>query len=535
VLHTTPRVRRATLAAVATVAGIGLLAGCSASGDDTATETGGTLVFAMSLDPTCIDPQQVTVTEALNVSRQVVDSLLDQDPESGEIVPWLAESFEANDDLTAYTFTLRDDVTFSDDTALTSEVVAANFDAIVDLAADGSTASLANQYLAGYTGTDVTDEQTFTVNFSAPNAAFLQGTTTMSLGIVSEATTTEDATTRCTTGVIGSGPFVYDVYTPNDEVSMDAREGYDWPSELRTHTGAALVDRIEFPIITEASVRTGGLESGEFDAISNLPYADESRFEGDEYEVLFKANPGIPSSLLPNTGNPLLADTAVRQAILMGIDRDEVRETVGYPNGASPESALTSATPGFTAQGDALAYDPDAAGDLLAEDGWTAGDDGILERDGERLSFTVTAFYDQPMLELVQMQLAEIGVDLQLNIVTAGDFFGAVASRDYDFLYAALTRTDPDVLRVMLSQQAASHWVVVDDAELESLLTEQASTADATARQGIVDEIQSIVIDNAYLMPVVEAAQLHAATSAVTGIEFDSASRLNLYDVSVSR
>jgi peptide/nickel transport system substrate-binding protein len=146
----------------------------------------------------------------------------------------------------------------------------------------------------------------------------------------------------------------------------------------------------------------------------------------------------------------------------------------------------------------------------------------------------VTAFYDQPMLELVQIQLREIGVDLQLDMVTAGDFFGAVASRDYDFLYAALTRTDPDVLRVMLSQQAASHWVVVDDADLEGLLAEQASTSDPEARQAVVDEIQSTVIDRAYLMPVVEAAQLHASAAGVEGIEFDSASRLNLYDVSVA-
>ena len=74
--------------------------------------------------------------------------------------------------LTADTFTLRYDVTFSDGTALTSDVVAANFDAIVAL---GASASLANGYFAGYTGTEVTSDTEFTVDFSAPNVQFLQG------------------------------------------------------------------------------------------------------------------------------------------------------------------------------------------------------------------------------------------------------------------------------------------------------------------------------------------------------------------------
>ena len=50
-------------------------------------------------------------------------------------MPWLAESWEASDDLTSYTFTLAEDITFSDGTPLTSEVVAANFDAVAALGA----------------------------------------------------------------------------------------------------------------------------------------------------------------------------------------------------------------------------------------------------------------------------------------------------------------------------------------------------------------------------------------------------------------
>lgn len=522
---------RRVAAPLGALAAISLLAACSAGPDLSSAKD--TIVFAIAGDPTCIDPQQTTLTTALNIGRQVVDSLVDQNTETGEIVPWLAKSFEKSDDLTSYTFTLRDDVTFSDDTALTSEVVKANFDSLFALGSGGKTASLAAQYLAGYEGTEVTDDKTFTVKFSAPNAPFLQGASTMTLGIVSEATTKETAEARCTNGVVGAGPFVYESYVPNDSVVITKRDGYDWASSLREHTGEALVSKIEFPVITENSVRTGGLESGEFDIIQDLPYADEARFTSADYNLYAKANTGIPNSLVPNTSRPIVSDDAVRKAMLLGTDREEINALTGATSGKPATSALTSSTTGFVSQADATAYDPKAAEKLLDDDGWVVGADGIREKDGTKLSVTVTAFYAQDVLETVQMQLKKIGIDLQLNMTDAGGFFGAIASGDYDFLGAGLTRTDPDALRVMFSSAAKSHWAIVDDSELESVLVEQASTADPAARQELIAKAQKLIIDNAYLIPMLETTQLHASTSAVEGLTFDSASRVLLYDVRV--
>ena len=244
----TTRAMRWAAAPIGALAVVSLLAGCSAGLESAK----GTVIFALKEDPTCLDPQQTTVTTALNIGRQVVDSLVDQDAETGEIVPWLAESFESNADLTAYTFTLQDGVTFSDDTALTSAVVKANFDALHDM---GSTASLASQYLSGYDSVEVADEHTFTVKFSQPNVQFLQGATTMTLGLISEASTESTPEERCLS-VIGAGPFAYTSYVPNDSVVIEKRVGYDWASSLREHSGEALVDTIEFPIIAENGVRT---------------------------------------------------------------------------------------------------------------------------------------------------------------------------------------------------------------------------------------------------------------------------------------
>ena len=132
------------------------------------------------------------------------------------------------------------------------------------------------------------------------------------------------------------------------------------------------------------------------------------------------------------------------------------------------------------------------------------------------------------------MQLKKIGVDLKLNMVTPGDFFGAVASKNYELLGAALTRTDPDVLRVALSTKSGSAWGIVKNTELEGMLEKQAATADPAARQKIVSAIQALVIKEAYVIPTLETVQLHASSNKVSGIVFDSASRINLYDMTVS-
>lgn len=521
-----PRARRRFGAPVVAVAAVALLASCAAASPDEAAASQD-IIFALKEDPTCIDPQQVTVTTGLNVARQLVDSLLDQNPETGELVPWLAETWTSNGDLTSFDFTLRDGVTFSDGTELTADVVAANFDAAMQL---GASASLVSQYLAGYLGTTVTDESSFTVDFSAPNAQFLQGASTITLGIVSAASTKETPEARCQS-IIGSGAFVLDSYVQNDSLEIVKREGYDWGSELRGHTGEAYADSITFPIIAENGVRTGGLTSGEFDIIQDLPYIDEARFTTDDYTLYAAANPGVPNSLIANTSKGVLAEEAVRQAVMIGLDRDEINELTGTASGKAPTSVLSSTTPGFTSQAEEMEFDRKGAIKLLEGAGWVEGADGIREKAGQKLTATVTGFYAQDVLEAAQIQLKEIGFDLQLNMVTAGDFFGAIASGEFEFLGAGLTRTDPDVLRVLLSKDAKSHWAVVDDAELEVMLAEQARTADTDARQAIIDDIQAHVVEKAYVIPTLETIQLHASSSSVSGIVFDSASRVNLFDV----
>lgn len=491
--------------------------------------TGGTLTFALAIDPTCLDPQQYGLNASLNVGRQLVDSLTDQDPATGEIKPWLAQSWEVNPEATSFTFRLRPGATFSDGSPVDAAAVKANLDGVVAL---GAKAAIASGYLAGHRATTVLDPGTVRVEFAAPSAQFLQATSTVSLGLLSTATLVRSAEERCLGALVGSGPFVLGSYKQNQSVEITRRAGYTWGSSLWRKQGEAYLDKVVYKIIPESGVRAGALESGQVDGISDIQPQDEPRFAAG-YHVPTRPNPGFVFALQPNASRPILADAKVRQAVQKGIDRPELTTTVLSPKYRPATSVLAAVTPGYTDFSAALGYDPAGAKRLLDEAGWVSGADGIRVKDGRRLSLDVIfapAFNaSQSVLELVQQQLRKIGVDLRLRKLAAGDQNVAVNSGDFDFTYYNLTRSDPDVLRVLFSTHGGNRGRLPAGPQ-DAALDQQAQLVDQAARFRQVTEAQRQLIDLGYAVPLFELAQVHGFTGKVQDVVLDASSRLNFHD-----
>ncbi|WP_313555010.1 ABC transporter substrate-binding protein [Miniimonas arenae] len=500
--------------------------GASDGADEATPVEGGNLTFAITVDSHCIDPQQVGNNDAIAVARQTVASLTAQDPETGEIVPWLATSWESNEDASSFTFTLRDDATYADGTPIDAESVKTNFDAIVAL---GAKASLGSQYLAGYEGTTVVDEHTVTVDFAAPSAQFLQATSTFSLGLLSPATAQLTPEDRCTGDFVGSGPFAVSSYTQDSEIVLEKVPDYAWGSEANGHTGAAYLDTITYTVVPESSVRTGSLASGQIDATAAIATVDLPQFAGDGFWSTYRANPGVVFSLFPNESSPLGGDKAVRQAILKGIDREQVATTLLTEEDQPATSVLSHSTPLYTDLGDALAYDPEGAKKILDDAGWVEGADGVREKDGQRLSTTVTFWQVPEPLELVQQQLAQIGVELNLQHVTVAESQAIKESGDFDFDYYNLTRSDPDVLRLIFSANARN-VNKREPAEVDSLLDSSATITDPTQRQDVLAQAAELLVEDAHAIPVYELSTTIVAADHVHGLGFEASSRLDFYD-----
>ncbi|MEL7974844.1 ABC transporter substrate-binding protein [Isoptericola sp. F-RaC21] len=533
----TPRRHAVGIAAAVSAAAL-LLSACSggadaadpAASDDAEPVAGGDLSFAITVDSHCIDPQQVGNNDAIAAARQTVASLTAQDPESGEILPWLAESWEVNDDASSYTFHLRDDATFADGTPIDAAAVKTNFDAIVDL---GAVASLGSQYLVGYAGTTVVDEDTVRVDFDEPSAQFLQATSTFSLGLLSPDSAKLSAEQRCAGEYVGSGPFAVKSYTQDQEIVLEKVKGYAWGSAANAHTGEAYLDTVTFTVIPEASVRTGSLQSGQIDATAALNAVDVPQFDGNGFWLSYRANPGVVFNLFPNESSPLASDEAVRTAISKGIDRQQIVDTVLTPQDQPATGVLSHSTPLFEGADDLLAYDPDGAEKILDDAGWVPGSDGIREKDGRRLSTTVTFWQVPEPLELVQQQLRQIGVDLQLKHVTVAESEAAKESGDFDFDYYNLTRSDADVLRTIFSANARN-INQRDPEEVDRLLDDSAAATDPKQRQKLVTEASRLLLERGHAIPVYELSTTIAAADRVHGLGFEASSRLDFYDAWVT-
>ncbi|MEW9553334.1 ABC transporter substrate-binding protein [Nonomuraea sp. NPDC050783] len=527
---------RRTPAALVTAAAALLATSCGSPGAATPEGTpdpkpGGTLTFAVGTDAGCVDPQQAGSSDTVYSLRQTVDSLTDQDPATGKIVPWLAESWQIGADARTFTFRLRTGATFSDGTPVDAAAVKANFDAIPKL---GPLAIQAAGYLDGYSGTTVLDATTVKVSFKRPNAQFLQATSTPSLGLVSVASTRRTPRQRCGEGVIGSGPFLLAQYVPNKSITLSRRAGYAWGSPLWKKKGEAYLDKLVFTVIPEAGVRTGGLLSGQVDAVGRVARADEGALRSGNAGLPSYTIPGVGYNLGLNNARPILRDARVRQAISLAIDRRQIVDTV-FPTGTLPAtSVLARTTPGYRDLGAELAFDAAKAASALESAGWAPGADGIRTKDGRRLSLNVVWFANaatfQPALELVQQQLKAVGIELVLKELPVAQFPQLLKSGDFDALWGGnYSRADPDCLRTLYSTRLANAYRLAPG-PLDELLDRQAAEPDTAKRKALVEQAQELIVREAYVVPIVDMRTTLGVSTAVHGLAFTAAGDIQLHD-----
>ncbi|MBB5912109.1 peptide/nickel transport system substrate-binding protein [Nocardia transvalensis] len=518
-------------AAAVTLAACG--ADTGAGGPAGPPQPGGTLRYGLSLAPTCSDPAQAGTNQTVYVTRQIVDSLTDQNPETGAITPWLAQSWEVSPDAKTFTFHLRPGVTFSDGTPLTATSVQKNFDAVVRTLT-GVKAPLGASYLAGYTGTTAVDPLTARVEFDRPNAQFLQASSTPQLGLLADATTAKSADERCLGDNIGSGPFTYAEYKQGSSATVVKRPGYAWGSAVFAHQGEAYLDRIEFRVVPESGVRAGSLSSNQLDAISDALPQDAPQIEATGGSVLVTSNPGLPFGIQPNVTRGPLRDPAVRGALERAIDRQELVDTVLGPQFRPASSSLGSKTPAYVDLSGQIRYDPDAVRRQLDQAGWVPGGDGIRAKDGVRLSFGVLfsrAFAgNQAILELIQQQLHKVGVDVQLQVASDSEYTARQNAKDFDSVYYNTTRADGDILRTTFGLADRNLNVRGPIPPLDQALYDQLQAVDPATRAQLIGQAQKLVVDNGLWIPTIELSQAIGVSNAVQDLKFEASGRLQFFD-----
>lgn len=472
--------------------------------------------------------------------RPIVDGLVYQDPTTLEYSPWLATSWEINEDASEYVFHLRDDVTFSDGSELDAETVKKNFDFFRDVV-NPAGGSYARNVFDNYVGTEVVDDLTVKVTFNEGNVPFLTRLGTAALGILSSASFDYSLDEQAQGKYWGSGPYTVESFQPGVGLVYQVREDYAWgPGNGGTeHTGRGYVDTIEFKFVDETSVREGAVQSGEVDIATGVSTNGAAALaKNPGIQLASRPQPGTQNGAQWNFNRPIPQDYNVRRALQLAIDREALSTAVTGPQQAAGTSPLEPSNLGYQDQTDGqLIHDPDEARRLLEASGWTVGADGIREKDGTRLTLVVTSFpTSKTLLELVKDQAKEVGIELDLQ---PSDNWGPDwRAGSFDLLVVYQTDPDPDILRSLFwseSPNTLRQGAPAENAELDELLVAQLSEPDVEQRAELVAEAQRIIVEDAIYLVFNQGANVAAAGAHVGGTEnFTTFSDLDLYNIWLS-
>ncbi len=495
-----------------------------------APQHGGTLAYALRDEPDRLDPNLSGLRPSQIVFFQIFDPLIVRDKKDKKFKPWLATSWSVSADGKVYTFKLRSGVKFHDATAFDAAAVKFNF----DRTHDPKLASRCGGCAVGfYDHAEVVDAQTVKIYLKQPWAPFLDAAS-LYYRMVSPAAVQQYGDQDFGRHPVGTGPFKFVEWIPNDHITLERYDAYNWPAPILKHTGSAYVDRLIFRMIPEDGTRVAALETGEVQVIDNAPAQDFDRLtKNPRFQPLVGLVPGVPFDFAMNVTVSPTNELDVRQALSWGLDRPTIVKTVFGPfqrYGAFQPAygLLTPYTYAFDPGADLYKYDPAKSKALLDSAGWKPGPDGIRVKGGKRLVVPIGS-WEHGVPEVMQGQLKQIGVEVKLYIAT-GTAIQTVNEnqRKSVTLLSPLPapRSDPDIISALLHSRNVGgggfNFSFVNDKELDRLLDRQAIEVDETKRAQILAEVQQLVLRKAYMLAVYNWDNISLKSAAVNDLEFDS-------------
>lgn len=328
--------------------------------------SGGVLTVSLSSSPKNLDPVKYTGTYESQIIGTVCDNLVDYNTDLTEIQPALAQSWTVSDDGLAYTFTLRDDVTFQsgeyqDGRKFTAEDVKYSL--------ERSHNESAMNRLEMLDHCEVISDTEVVCYLSEPNAVFLTALTDAGNVIVPKEEV-EGWGDEFGTHLVGTGPFALESFELDQQAVLVRNDKY-WAA-------TPYLDGVTFKPIKDANQAVNALRTGEVNLATSLS-GEAVQIARDDDSVELKEMPGLHVAYIYfNQMNGPTADIRVREAIIKAVNVEELTAGVYQYKEAQPASLpLPPGSWGYdpSLESEALAYDPEGAKKLLAEAGYPDGFD----------------------------------------------------------------------------------------------------------------------------------------------------------------
>jgi peptide/nickel transport system substrate-binding protein len=470
---------------------------------------GGTLREGYDLDFSKLDPVATTWYDP--GFHALYDSLLIDAPD-GSLQPNLAESWEVSEDGMTVTFVLKEGGLFHSGRPLTAEAVKEVYDAIMDPANGSPLGSL----FTPVESIEATDERTLVLTMKHPYYEVLNVVKTGYWAIANIETRNELAEQYGQAGVDGTGPFLFGEWVPGSHVSVSRWEEY--PGSIVpyfTNKGKAYLDGIRWEAILEAAQRAVRIENAEIDTLRNPALQDVARLE---------TNPDLSVSSFSEPSGYIFSpsfqrtdldfhELTMRQAISHAIDRQAIVSTLLADLGSPLYGPITPADVYYNpAVEESNQFDLDRAKSMVAELGWTPGDDGILTKNGVRHAFSLVVqaeSFNRDLASVLQASLAELGMEVTIEALDRGSYFGKLMSEEGadSSLFYYLWPVPIDVVILFVGSRTAkvgqSNWgrAKLPDVDAAIEAWEQAANAEELAAAG--DQFQAVVAEQLPTIPLV--------------------------------
>ena len=440
------------------------------------------------------------------------------------VIPWLAKDWDISEDGKAYTFYLRQDVSFTDGYKFDAQAVKANFDAIYDNK-DRHTWLELIRLLEGF---EVVDDYTFRIKLTKPYYPLLtEMALTRPFRFISPNCMIDGTTKDGVDGLIGTGAYVLTENHIDEYAIFDVNENY-WGEKPS-------IKRIIAKVIPDNQIRTLALEKGEIDILygTNMIDADTySKFDKmDGFEVTI-SDPVSTRMLIFNTTDEVLGDLAVRQAISHAVNKAEISEGIFQGLESPADTIFSKKIPYCNVDLEPYEYSVEKAQETLDNSGWILNDNTkIREKNG--LALEVDMYYnsnnvtEKTISEYLQSELMKIGVKINILGEEEQSYEDRMKNGDFDITFNISWGTpyDPQsflgAMRMPVygdyeAQQGLDEKQKIDDSILKAL-----TVTDERERQELYDYILTTLHEEAVYLPLTYQRNRAVFSDKVKNVTFN--------------
>ncbi|NPV68994.1 MAG: ABC transporter substrate-binding protein [Anaerolineae bacterium] len=467
------------------------------------------LTMVLTRDPVTFDPHGPLDPSGPVILSYVYDTLLYQNQQE-EIVPLLAREWQVSDDGHVITFTLRDDVVFSNGAPVNADAVIFTFERLQQ----SSARSLISTEIANIASFEKVDDLTVRFILTEPSVTLLSALTYAYAAIL-EPGAVEAAGDNYGTQPVGSGPFILSEWVQGTGLTLVQNPLYNGHRPIDSEGGPVDLDTVHIRFTADQTTRVNGLLSGEVDIayITTVPLLAPLK-DDPNFSVLDDPSRGF-IFLGFNMARAPFDDLALRQAVAHAINKQEIVDLARDGLGVVTNTPIPPSIFGYNPEleSETPVFDLEAARRLVAAAGYGP------EKPLEITLLTSTFPTYEAMATVVQAQLAAVGITVNIEVLDYGGMVAAAGEGNFDLMLTRLDWNDPDLLRVYFAADASANRYGYANPEFDALTNEGRRTFDPEARFAIYTEAQRIMLQDLPIIPLHMPITNVVVNNRIEGVE----------------